>query len=82
VISPLARDLKRLIREAVGQGRYGGDETARFIVQLLIPVGLRAEGGPSRKRLCRSSGGVNGEARLTARAVPAGSAEEIRENCP
>jgi len=62
VISPLARDLQRLLREAVDRDGTAGDEPRRFIVQLLLQWTARC-GRTRRKRLCMSSGPVNCEAR-------------------
>jgi penicillin G amidase len=70
VVSLLARDLQRLLREAVGRGGADGDEARRFTVRMLLQwdCALRAE-SPEAAVYEFWAGELRSA--LTARAVPA-----------
>jgi len=70
VVSLLARDLQRLLREAVGRGGTAGDEARRFTVQMLLQwdCALRTE-SPEAAVYEFWAGELRSA--VTARAVPA-----------
>ena len=70
VVSPLARDLQRLLREAADRDGAAGDEPRRFIVQLLLrwDCALRAD---SPEAAVYEFWARELQSAVTARAVPA-----------